>query len=187
MSFVKQLDYLIRDTLRFVLHDSMADVLGATRQCPEDLFETPPPLPAAPREHARAALVLAHGPGGGGVARARRTRRGGKNKSAEIARCFQELVRETIRENELRKQEDAPNAFAPAFLRRPTSSCGWRLIRRTKARGLASPPAETFTSEIESAVARLVETLATTRRLPSDAALMAKMAAAAEADASRDG
>ena len=32
LSFVKQLDYLIRDTLRFVLHDSMADVLGATRQ-----------------------------------------------------------------------------------------------------------------------------------------------------------
>ena len=60
LSFVKQLDYLIRDTLRFVLHDSMADVLGATRQCPEDLFETPPPLSGgASRTRARGSRTRA--------------------------------------------------------------------------------------------------------------------------------
>ena len=115
LSFVKQLDYLIRDTLRFVLHDSMADVLGATRQCPEDLFETPPPPFRRRLANTRARLSYSRMVQAvGRRARAQNTR-GGKNKSAEIARCFQELVRETIRENELRKQEDALNAFAPAF------------------------------------------------------------------------
>ena len=122
----------------------------------------------------------------GRCARAQNTR-GGKNKSAEIARCFQELVRETIRENELRKQEDALNAV------RARVSHGAQLVVRLEIdpadeSALAFlPPAETFASEIESAVARFAETLATTRRLPSDAALMAKMAAAAEADASEMG
>lgn len=138
LSFVKQLDYLIRDTLRFVLHESMADMLAATRRCPED-----------------------------------------------ASRCFQEPARETIRENGLRKQEDARNAYVPAF---PTAPMFLLRLEIGADETLAfSPPAETFRSEIESAVARFGETLAAARRPPHDARLMAKIAAAAEADASKIG
>jgi dynein heavy chain len=185
LSFVKQLDYLIRDTLRFVLHDSMADLLGATRQCPEDKFETPPPPFRQRLSNMRARLSYSRMIQAVGRRIRAQNARGGKNKSAEIARCFQELVRETIRENEYRKKEDELNAYAPAF---PTAPNFELRLEIGPDQTLAfSPPAETFQSEIESAVSLFAETLAATRRLPHDSKLMAKMAAAAEADESEIG
>jgi dynein heavy chain len=185
LSFVKQLDYLIRDTLRFVLHDSMADLLGATRQCPEDKFETPPPPFRQRLSNMRARLSYSRMIQAVGRRIRAQNARGGKNKSAEIARCFQELVRETIRENEYRKKEDELNAYAPLF---PTAPNFELRLEIGPDQTLAfSPPAETFQSEIESAVSLFAETLAATRRLPHDSKLMAKMAAAAEADESEIG
>ena len=87
----------------------------------------------------------------------------------------------------MRKQEDALNAFAPAFPTAPNFVVRLEIDPADESALAFSPPAETFVSEIESAVARFAGDAATTRRLPSDAALMAKMAAAAEADASEMG
>ena len=43
LSFIKLLDYMICDTLRVVLTDSMTHFLAVTRQCTEEQFEMPLP------------------------------------------------------------------------------------------------------------------------------------------------
>ena len=126
LSFVKQLDYLIRDTLRFVLHDSMADVLGATRQCPEDKFETPPPPFRQRLSNMRARLVLAHDPGGRAphprAERARRQEQERRNRADAFRSSF---ARQFARTSTAKKRTSSTRS-RPRFPRRPTSSCVWR-------------------------------------------------------------
>ena len=185
LSFVKQLDYLIRDTLRFVLHDSLADLLAATQQCPNERdFETPPPPFRQRVSNLRAKLSYTRMiQAVNRNARAQNVR-GGKNKSAEVGRKFQELVREVMRENEYQKEEDALNGYAPQF---PTEPNFLLKLEISEDSLTFEPNAETFQTTIESVVLQFSETLASVRGLPGDEVLMSKMADAAEADATELG
>jgi len=183
VSFVKQLDYVIRDTLRFVLHDSVTDVLAATRQCPVGKFETPPPPFRQRLTHLWAQLGFTRMATAVNRNQRAQNARGGKAKSAETTRRLRELVREAMRENEYRKKEARLNSFAPTHPTLPN----FRLKLEVKDNALCFVPnAETFQSAIQRVVRDFAHTLASVRRLPGDERLMSKMRDAFAADAGAD-
>jgi len=183
VSFVKQLDYVIRDTLRFVLHDSVTDVLAATRQCPVGKFETPPPPFRQRLTHLWAQLGFTRMATAVNRNQRAQNARGGKAKSAETTRRLRELVREAMRENEYRKKEARLNSFAPTHPTLPN----FRLKLEVKDNALCFVPnAETFQSAIQRVVHDFAHTLASVRRLPGDERLMSKMRDAFAADAGAD-
>ena len=183
VSFVKQLDYVIRDTLRFVLHDSVTDVLAATRQCPVGKFETPPPPFRQRLTHLWAQLGFTRMATAVNRNQRAQNARGGKAKSAETTRRLRELVREAMRENEYRKKEARLNSFAPTHPTLPN----FRLKLEVRDNALCFVPnAETFQSAIQRVVRDFAHTLASVRRLPGDERLMSKMRDAFAADAGAD-
>ena len=195
LQFVRLLDYVVCDTLRDVLRDSMKGVLAATRQCSEEEFlseKLPPPYrKRLPYERARLSLTRACRK----MARESRLAETTSKKARveEAKRAAREAAEEALREEKLRRDEDAENAFEPKYPVAPNFDLELVVLDQLEmpeeegeppSRALAFvPDAATFQGEIESVVSRFAETLATTRRLVEDDVLMSRMRRALEADA----
>ena len=112
LSFIKLLDYMICDTLRVVLTDSMTHFLAMTRRCTEEQFEMPLPAHRA-RAAANEADAATHGAGGernfASSRRAKRPRRRRRNART------QELAQEAQREAQYQMEEDKLNVFDPKY------------------------------------------------------------------------
>ena len=179
LSFIKLLDYMICDTLRVVLTDSMTHFLAMTRQCTEEQFEMPLPPHRVRVQRLRMKLTLQR------MVRAvnrnsREQSTSKKAKEAEAKRRTQELAQEAQREAQYQMEEDKLNVFDPKYPVLPAFEV--ELVLRDQALAF-TPAVETFQAEIEQTIGQFPSTLATLRRLPHDEILMSKMADASAADA----
>ena len=179
LSFIKLLDYMICDTLRVVLTDSMTHFLAVTRQCTEEQFEMPLPPHRVRVQRLRMKLTLQR------MVRAvnrnsREQSTSKKAKEAEAKRRAQELAQEAQREAQYQMEEDKLNVFDPKYPVLPAFEV--ELVLRDQALAF-TPAVETFQAEIEQTIGQFPSTLATLRRLPHDEILMSKMADASAADA----